>query len=284
MAADDLSRVGLGSARLGSGRLRLTVARVCELLEAACEAGINYVDTADSYGCGRAEELIGEALAETRLPFTIMTKAGFTYVRMPKPFAALNNRAQWLLHRLRYRDNYEPGRIAQCLDLSLRRLRRERVGVFFLHQPSLRDIDSDRLLTVLREMTRSGKAAAVGISSDDPEVIHRGLGLRFFQVLQTSVHPAIPDEVRTLIAAWASEGGRVIGHSLAFGRADAADSMSLDEQQRNASSGLSAMPLIIRRALRTPGVSSVLTGTVDPHHLRANALAAAMPELVGTHD
>jgi aryl-alcohol dehydrogenase-like predicted oxidoreductase len=278
-----LSRVGLGSARVGSGRLHWTMARLCTLLDTAWQAGITYVDTADSYNSGRAEEMIGNALRETRLPFTVMTKAGFTYVRLPRPFAALNNRAQWLLHRLGHEENYDPHRIARCLDQSLRRLRRDQVDVFFLHRPSLEDVQNDRLLAVLTRMTQSGKARAIGLSSEHHAVIGHGLGTGVFQILQTAVHPTMSNDVRARTAAWANQRGAVIGHSVARWTAEESTGRAAvaDVHARVAASGLSPTAWSIRQALRTPGVSSILTGTVNPDHLRANVLAAETPEVWG---
>ena len=118
------SRIGLGTAPLGSsedGPLwwgpqdETTAVRT---IHAALDGGITWVDTAPFYGWGRAEELVGQALAGRRDEVTILTKCGT--VRRAD--------GSWT-------DDGRSTAIRVDLDESLVRLRTDRVDVLQLHDP-----------------------------------------------------------------------------------------------------------------------------------------------------
>ncbi len=121
----------------------------CRITAQALDAGINFIDTADSYGRGTAEEMLGEALARTgaRRRVVLATKG---YGRM----ADDDPNAQGVSRR---------HIIAACED-SLRRLRTDWIDLYQLHRPE-HDVPLDETLRALDDLVCSGKVRYLGCSS-----------------------------------------------------------------------------------------------------------------------
>ncbi len=142
--------------RLGFGAMRITGKGVWgdpkdpeearRVLVRAVELGINFIDTADSYGPETSELLIAEALKPYKKGLVIATKGGLT---RPGP------------------DVWEPvGRapyLQQCVELSLRRLQVDRIDLWQLHR-----IDSrtplEETLGALKKLQKDGKIRHIGLS------------------------------------------------------------------------------------------------------------------------
>src|SRR5580658_4510508 len=114
-------------ARLGFGAMRITGkgiwgepadrAEAIQVVRRAVELGINFIDTADSYGPGVSEEIIAEALHPYPADLVIATKGGF---ERPGP-------NQWV-------ENGRPEHLKSACDGSLRRLSLERIDLYQLHR------------------------------------------------------------------------------------------------------------------------------------------------------
>lgn len=142
-------RVGFGALRLtGPGAWEPTPDRGAarKVLRSAVDLGVTHIDTADSYGLGDNEELIAEALHPYPSGLTIATKAG-----QSRP-----SRQAWVpLGRPEY--------LRQQAELSLRRLRVERLDLFYLHRVDPQVPFEDQI-AVLAELRAEGKVAEVGLS------------------------------------------------------------------------------------------------------------------------
>src|SRR6516225_10394006 len=113
--------------RLGFGAMRLTgkgiwgepsdVEEAKRVLKRAVELGANFIDTADSYGPAVSERLIGEVLSPFPKGLVVATKGGLTR----------QGPNQWL-------PVGRPEYIRQCVEMSLRRLRLERIDLYQLHR------------------------------------------------------------------------------------------------------------------------------------------------------
>src|SRR2546429_3700641 len=135
--------------RLGFGAMRLTgegiwgppadraVAKA--VLRRAVELGINFIDTADSYGPEVSEELIAEALHPYPEGLVIATKGGLT---RPGP-------GSWV-------PNCRPDYLAQCVDKSLKRLKLERIDLYQLHTVD-RKVPIEESLGALKAAQDAGK-------------------------------------------------------------------------------------------------------------------------------
>ena len=143
-------------ARLGFGAMRITGkgiwgpptdrAQAVKVLRRAVELGINFIDTADSYGPDVSEEIIAEALHPYPAGLVIATKAGF---ERPGP-----NR--WV-------ENGKPEHLKYALEGSLRRLRVERIDLYQLHRIDPKVPAEDQLGT-LKDLQAQGKIRHIGLS------------------------------------------------------------------------------------------------------------------------
>jgi aryl-alcohol dehydrogenase-like predicted oxidoreductase len=151
--------------RMGFGTMRLTGpgiigppddrAEAIRVLRRAIELGVNFIDTAASYGPHVSEELIAEALHPYPDGLVIATKGGLD---RPGP-------NQW-------RPNGRRDHLRRTLEGSLRRLRVERIDLWQLHclDP---DVSDDAQFETLAEFVREGKVRHVGLADVDIDEIHR---------------------------------------------------------------------------------------------------------------
>jgi aryl-alcohol dehydrogenase-like predicted oxidoreductase len=121
-------------------------AEAVRVLRRAVELGINFIDTADSYGPGVSEEIIAEALHPYPLNLVIATKGGFD---RPGP-----NR--WV-------ENGKPQHLRSACEGSLRRLRLDRIDLYQLHRIDPKVPAEDQLGT-LKALQAEGKVKHVGLS------------------------------------------------------------------------------------------------------------------------
>ncbi|GLZ12584.1 oxidoreductase [Actinomadura sp. NBRC 104425] len=149
--------------RLGYGAMQITGPGVwgepadrdeaVRVLRRAVELGVDLIDTADSYGPFVSEELIAEALYPYPEGLVIATKGGLT---RPGP-----NR--WL-------PVGRPEYLRQCVEMSLRRLRLERIDLYQLHRIDPK-VPLEEQLGVLRELQGEGKIRHIGLSEVTVEEI-----------------------------------------------------------------------------------------------------------------
>jgi pyridoxine 4-dehydrogenase len=149
--------------RLGFGAMRITGdgiwgepkdAEECKrVLRRAVELGVNFIDTADSYGPEVSERLIGEALAPYKSGVVIATKAGFTR----------QGPNQW-------REVGLPQYLQQQVEMSLRRLKVERIELWQLHRIDPK-VPVEESLGVIKKMQEQGKIRHVGLSEVKPKEI-----------------------------------------------------------------------------------------------------------------
>lgn len=123
------------------------------LIDACIEMGIDHIDTSDVYGAGGAEVLLAPVLARHRGRVTIASKAGIT--RNPDhPF-----------------DN-SPGYLRAALEGSLRRLRVERIDLYYLHRrEAARPVEE--AMETLMALRAEGKIGAIGLSEVAPATLAR---------------------------------------------------------------------------------------------------------------
>jgi pyridoxine 4-dehydrogenase len=142
--------------RMGFGAMRLTGKGVwgppadrpeaIRVLRRAVELGVNFIDTADSYGPNVAEELIAEALHPYPEGLVIATKGGF---QRPGPG--------------RWTENGRPEYLRSCLEGSLRRLRLERIDLWQLHRIDPK-VPAAEQFDVMRDFQRQGLVRHLGLS------------------------------------------------------------------------------------------------------------------------
>jgi pyridoxine 4-dehydrogenase len=151
--------------RLGFGAMRLTgdgiwgppkdPATAIAVLRRAVELGVNFIDTADSYGPNVSEELIAEALSPYPKDLVIATKGGWN---RPGP-------NQWT-------HDASPAHLRQAVEGSLKRLRLDRIDLYQLHVPDP-VVPLAASIETLANMQSEGKIRLVGLSNVTVEHIER---------------------------------------------------------------------------------------------------------------
>jgi aryl-alcohol dehydrogenase-like predicted oxidoreductase len=159
----EVSVVGLGCNNFG---WRIDAKATGAVVDAALDAGINFLDTADIYGGGQSEEFLGQALGDRRAQIVLATKFGMKFDEQ--------------------RQGAKPAYIRQAVEDSLRRLRTDRIDLYQLHQPDPSTPLADTL-GALNELVRAGKVREIGCSNFSAGQIKEaesaaGSGARFVSV------------------------------------------------------------------------------------------------------
>ncbi len=151
--------------RLGYGAMRLTGAGVwgppkdragaLAVLRRAVELGVNFIDTADSYGPEVSEELIAEALSPYPKDLVIATKGGWV-----RPGPGL------------WAHNATPDHLRKAVEGSLKRLRRDCIDLYQLHIPDP-IVSLEASVATLAELQSEGKIRLIGLSNVTREHIER---------------------------------------------------------------------------------------------------------------
>jgi pyridoxine 4-dehydrogenase len=270
----NVNRLGFGAMRVcgpsvwGPPRDRAHAHRV---LRRAIELGVNFVDTADSYGPHVDEELIAEALHPYPPGLVIATKGGYDR----------SGPHEW-------EENARPERLREELDGSLRRLRVDRIDLYQLHRIDPKVAEADQF-GFLQEAQRQGKIRHIGLSEVDIDAIERAR--RFFPVVSVQNKYNLVDREweavvdhcereRIAFIPWyplqageVAKGGLKQGVKKLLGRAPAGKAgLASIAKHHNASPSQIALAWLLRRA----SVMLPIPGTSNRTHLEENIAASAI--------
>lgn len=259
--------VGLGTGRLASLGAGYSKKDAFLCLETAMGLGVNLVDTADSYGSSDCEKLIGSILKEMGHPMYVSSKAGYRFCDLKRPFGFLNQVGKKILNKLGQRQCFSPKYIRECLEGSLRRLRRERLDFFFLHDPTENALMDDKLTETLLRFRQAGDVRFLGIACTAERADTLNPSHPLGEWVQTQVNPW--GDKQLLGEKWA--GRNIIANHVFGGAKISQYSKSL--QRIAADEGLSTRQLLIGFALKQSGVRCVLVGTGRANHIRENVKA-----------
>lgn len=255
-------------------------------LRRALERGVTFFDTADAYGDGRAETLLGECFGKgsgtAADAVVVATKAGHPRFGGPQDFT--------------------PAHIARSAEGSLRRLRRDRIELLQLHNPPL-DLLRARpeIVGALDELKRAGKIGAWGLSTKTPA--EAAAAIREFDPTCVQANFNLADqralEEGLLDLAIATQTGLIARTPLAFGflsgKLGADAEFPEGDHRRNwskeriaqwarasrtlagdiaARDGQSLAQVALRFCLSHPGVSTTIPGMLTPAEVDENAAAS----------
>jgi aryl-alcohol dehydrogenase-like predicted oxidoreductase len=251
-----VSRLGFGAMRLTGGGIwgppkdrqaALTV------LRRAVQLGVNFIDTADSYGPNVSEELIAEALFPYPADVVIATKGGWD---RPGP-------NQWT-------HNATPAHLRKAVEGSLKRLRLDRIDVYQLHTPDP-VVSFDDSVGTLARLREEGKIRLVALSNVTQEHIERAR--KIVPVVSVQNRYSFADREWDYVVDYCERNGIAFipWFPLAAGRV-AGDVLEGIAQKRNASPKQVALAWLLKRSvimLPIPGTSSV-------EHLEENVRAASL--------
>jgi aryl-alcohol dehydrogenase-like predicted oxidoreductase len=291
-----VGEVGLGTWQLGASWGDVSDETALATLQAAVDAGTTLFDTADVYGAGRSESLIGKFWQETKAPLFVATKLG----RFSPPG---------------WPQNFTLAAIRQHTEASLRRLRREAIDLTQLHCVPKEVLRQGEIFAHLRVLQREGKILNFGASvesMDEALICLEQDGLASLQIIFnlfrqkpiSSLFAAAQKKQVAILARLPLASGLLGGKMTAATKFPANDhrNFNRDGQQFNvgetfaglpfakgvelaealkafAQAGLALPDLALRWCLDFEAVTAVIPGARNPDQARANARASALPPL-----
>jgi myo-inositol catabolism protein IolS len=150
-----VSEIGFGAWAIGGNQFGNSYGATKDLesidaLFSAIDQGCNFIDTADVYGHGHSEELIGKALEGIRKEIIVATKVGGDFYHNPNIL------------------NFDGEYIRFALEKSLKRLNTDYIDLYQLHNPPLHLIQNMDVFDILFKLKKEGYIRAIGVSIFDP--------------------------------------------------------------------------------------------------------------------
>lgn len=218
-------KLGLGCARLGSV-LGSDGVDASQLVNAAFEKGIRFFDTANIYGQGQSERILGSALRGRRKRVSIVTKAGQYFPtwmgiarplkRFLAPLIRQSGNGRLILSKVREAalpQDFSDRFLRSSTEASLRRLHTDYVDILLLHSPPTHVIANGDALRSLEKIRASGKAIKIGVSCEDIDSGLLALDDRRVDVIELPLWPAT-DATNRFLERAALQSVFVIGRGL----------------------------------------------------------------------
>jgi aryl-alcohol dehydrogenase-like predicted oxidoreductase len=280
----DLSVIGFGAWEAGGGSewgRPPPEGQVLNAISSVFDCGIDWIDTAEVYGRGRSEELVGKAVAGRRDEVRLASKVA------PVPEGS----------------GFRAEQVRAACEGSLRRLGAEHLDLYQLHWPDEGGIPVEETWAAMAGLVDDGLVRFIGVSNFDRALIERCQAIRHVDSLQQEFSMLELSD-RDLIRWCGEQGTGVLSYSpLAFGlltgaigpesRFDADDVRSgRDEgspfapgnRERNHAVvealrpvaerlGVKLAQLALAWNVHQPGVTAAIAGSRNPDHVRSNAAA-----------
>jgi aryl-alcohol dehydrogenase-like predicted oxidoreductase len=272
----EVSVVGLGCNNFGR---RVDLEGTRAVVDAALDAGVTFLDTADTYGEGASEELLGQVLEGRRDTVVLATKFGYSRGGAPEY-------------------------VREAVQASLRRLSTDRIDLYQYHRPD-RETPIAETLGAMSELVDEGLVRAIGCSNfsaaqlaEAAEAAERNGWTAFasiqneYSLLERGIEAEVVPEAERLgvavipyfpLASGLLSGKYRRGEDAPAGtrlasRGSVADDATFDRLEaltRYASErGLEPIDVAIGALIAQPAVASVIAGATRPEQVRANAAAA----------
>jgi aryl-alcohol dehydrogenase-like predicted oxidoreductase len=293
----EISVVGFGAWEAGGGSEWGQAPpddRVIEAMRAALDSGMTWIDTAEVYGAGRSEELVGRAIAGRRDEVLVFSKVA------PDEEGS----------------GMRPEEIRTACESSLKRLGTDRIDLYQLHWPD-ESIPVEDSWGAMTELVDAGLVRWIGVSNYDRELLERCTAVRRVDSLQQEFSMLVSRD-RELLRWCGEQGIGVLSYApLAYGlltgaisretRFDPTDfrggldedetwlalfapgklerSLAVVEAMRPIADrrGLAVAQLALAWNVHQPGVTAAIAGSRNPDHVRENAQAGSLslgPEIL----
>ncbi len=284
----EVSEISLGSWLTYSGGVEREQAEAC--VKAAFDAGIDFIDTANIYGRGASETLLGEVLSDyDRSSYVLATKVYFPMSRRDRGLSA--------------------AQIHKQIDASLERLQTDYVDLYQCHRYD-EETPLEETMTALAEVVRAGKARQIGFSEWPAEKIDESLVLagaerwvssqpQYSMLWRRPEAEVIPLCEREGISqiVWSPLGQGVLTGKYLPGEPPPADSRAASEEMGGFidrlieprvleavqrlrpiadQAGLTMAQLALAWVLRQQNVASAIVGASRPEQVHANASASGI--------
>jgi aryl-alcohol dehydrogenase-like predicted oxidoreductase len=250
--------------RMGYGAMRITGEGIwgppqdhdesIRVLKRAVELGVNFIDTADSYGPNVSEELIAEALHPYRAGLIIGTKGGLLRT----------GPNQWPI-------NSSPEHLREALEGSLKRLKLDQIDLYQLHRVDP-EVPFEKTLEFLQQVQKEGLVKHIGLSEVTVEQIQKAQ--EYVKVVSVQNMYSVDNR------KWEAELEYCEQHDMAFipwyplsgGNTQALDKLEQIGQKYNASKQQIALSWLLHRS---PNIL-LIPGTSKVKHLEENVKAASI--------
>jgi aryl-alcohol dehydrogenase-like predicted oxidoreductase len=280
-----VSTVGVGCNAFGT---RIDADQTKAVVDAAFEHGIDFFDTADVYGTGESEQLLGDALKGRRDEAVIATKFGMDMQGVNGDDGGRRGTATY---------------VRTAVEASLKRLGTDHIDLYQLHTPDP-STPIEETLGVMTELVKEGKVRAIGSSNlqawqlVDADWTSRTKGLESFvtaqneyslynrtaetelvpacEALGVGLLPYFPLAYGLLTGKYARGEDAPEGTRLAVqrGRLESADWDRIEALESFAAArNISILDLAIGGLAAQPAVTSVIAGATKPEQVAANAAA-----------
>lgn len=288
----DVSEIGFGAWAIGgatsAGGVPVGWGRTQDdesmaAIRRAVELGITFFDTADIYGHGRSESLLGIVLSRRRKDVVIATKVGVSRSSAEDHIKDFSKKHIYL-----------------AVDASLRRLRTDYIDVYQLHNPTIADLEREEIQDAMATLQNLGKIRVWGVSVTTPsegiEIIRRGWGYTLqvlYNILNQSPErellPLAKERGYGIIARVPLASGLLTGKYRADSSFPSSDirqnfltprrlveAIARVDEARSIVSGTtrSLTEAAIRFPLAHAAVSTVIPGAKSAHQVELNAAAA----------
>jgi aryl-alcohol dehydrogenase-like predicted oxidoreductase len=275
----DLSVIGYGGWELG-GRVDRPERPEGELVDAVLEAlasGINWIDTAETYGAGRSERIVGRAVREWKQPVMIASKLA------PIPSSSGSG--------------FEPWQVRWGLQRALTRIGQDHVDIYMLHWPDP-NVEVSQTWEAMAELVEGQMVKWIGLSNFPEKLVAECERIRHVDVVEVEFS-LLRREAEKLIQWCATQGIGVFTYgSLAYGilttsrhsapnddggdwykdlfaASQMAETRPKLAQLASIASEVGCTPgqLALAWTANQPGVTAALAGSKNPVHIRENAAA-----------
>jgi aryl-alcohol dehydrogenase-like predicted oxidoreductase len=277
----EISAIGYGAWEAGGDAWgpNESEAVVVEAIQAGLDAGIDWIDTAEVYGDGVSERLVGKAIQGRRDDVVLATKVA------PQPEGS----------------GFHSDNVRKACEGSLERLDTDRIDLYQLHWPDAEGTPLEETWGAMAALQDEGKVGSIGVSNFDREQIERCLAIRHVDSLQPEFS-MLNRENAELIRWCGEQGVGVVSYGpLAFGLltgavtaetrfppgdwrgqeqsegpfADLARSHEVVDRLRPVAErlGCSLSQLALAWNVHQPGVTAAIAGSRNPAHVSTNATA-----------
>ena len=283
-AGPDLSAVGFGAWEAGGGAewgASPPEEQVLAAIAAVLDTGISWIDTAEVYGKGRSEELVGRAIAGRRDEVLLATKVA------PAPYGT----------------GFRADEVRRACEASLRRLGIERIDLYQLHWID-EDVPVEEPWTAMAALVDAGLVRWIGVSNFDRGQIERCEAIRHVDSLQQEF--SMLERGDADLIRWCGDQGTGVvtygplAYGLLTGAIDASTTFHPDDHRARPDSlfgparrpaglavveamrpvaarlGCSLAQLAVAWNVHQPGVTSAIVGSRDARHVADNAAAGAI--------
>ncbi|WP_202412325.1 aldo/keto reductase [Halobacillus litoralis] len=272
-----VSDVGFGAWQLGNEKDwgEMTDKKALQLVSEALDYGCNFFDTAPNYGDGKSEEILGKALKGKRDQVVISSKCGH------HPFGE---------------QDFEPDRLMQSVEESLRRLNTDYLDSLLLHNPPFISLHGDSpQFQMLEKLKQQGKIRAYGASVDTGKEMEELLNNTNSQVIEVMFNIFHQEPTNGIQEAYNQGVGVItkvpLDSGWLTGKYDAnsrftgirsrwsADQIErrgrlVEQVRRIIGNDASMVKIALQFILSYPGVSTVIPGAKDSQQLKQNITAS----------